>query len=68
MDASVAGGQHGLAEEHEDIRVEVISSEDAVTLLDRGKIEDGPTLIAVLWFARHRDRLRREWLAHLNKA
>ncbi len=68
VDASAAGGQHGLAEEHEDIRVETISSDDAIALLDRGGIEDGPTLVALLWFARHRDRLRREWRARADKA
>ncbi len=61
VDASVASGHHGLAEEHEDIAVEVISSDDALALLDRGEIEDGPTLVALLWFARHRDRIRRLW-------
>lgn len=63
VDASIAGSQHGLAEEHEDIRVETISSDEAIALLDRSEIEDGPTVVALLWFARHRDRLRREWHA-----
>ncbi|HXP76530.1 MAG TPA: NUDIX domain-containing protein [Stellaceae bacterium] len=67
VDASVAGGGHGLAAEHEDIRVEVLSADDAISLLDRGEIEDGPTLVALLWFARHRDRLKREWRIHANR-
>lgn len=63
VDASGAGGRHGRAEEHEDISVEVISADDAIALLDRGEIEDGPTLVALQWLARHRDRLRRSWRA-----
>jgi ADP-ribose pyrophosphatase len=67
VDASRAGGQHGLAEEHEDIRVEVVAADDAIRLLDRGEIADGPTLVSLLWLARHRDRLRHEWRAHAGR-
>jgi ADP-ribose pyrophosphatase len=35
-DLSSAGGVHGLAEEHEDIRVEVIPAHQAIRLLDEG--------------------------------
>lgn len=62
VDASHAGGHHGLPEEHEDIRVEVMRLDDAIVLLDRDAVEDGPTLVAILWLARHRERLRRAWL------
>jgi ADP-ribose pyrophosphatase len=61
-DASLAGGIHGLAAEHEDIRVEVYSADEAIRLLDAGEIEAGPAVVALLWFARMRDTLRREWL------
>jgi len=61
VDASDAGGCHGLPEEHEDIRVEVLRLENAIALLDAGDIEDGPALVALLWLARHRERLRRAW-------
>ena len=63
VDASRAGGYHGLPEEHEDIRVEVMRLENAIALLDGGAIEDGPALVALLWLARHRDRLRCAWLS-----
>lgn len=62
-DTSAAGGHYGLAEEHEDIRVEVIGADDAIGLVDRAEIEHGPTLAALLSFARHRDRLQRVWCA-----
>ena len=32
-------------------------------VLDAGKINNGLTLIALHWLARHGDRLRSEWLA-----
>ena len=54
---------HGLAEEHEDIRAEVIPASQAIRLLDQGVIEAGPAVVGLAWFARHHDRIRREWLA-----
>ena len=56
-----AGGIHGLAEENEDIRVEVVSADRAIEILDAGEIEAGPAVVVLSWFARHREALRREW-------
>ena len=61
-DLSDAGGVHGLAEEGEDIRVEVMGAGEAIARLDAGEIEAGPAVVLLSWFARHRERLRREWL------
>jgi ADP-ribose pyrophosphatase len=61
-DALLAGGIHGLAVEHEDIRVEVYSSDEAIRMLDAGEIEAGPAVVGLLWFARMRDQLRKAWL------
>jgi ADP-ribose pyrophosphatase len=61
-DASQAGGIHGLAEENEDIRVEAYPADEAIRMLDAGEIEAGPAVVGLLWFARMRDRLRKEWL------
>jgi ADP-ribose diphosphatase len=61
-DLSEAGGIHGLAAEHEDIRVEVYPARDAIALLDDGRIEAGPAVVALSWFARHHERLKRDWL------
>lgn len=63
VDASRAGGLFGMDEEHEDIQVHVLSSERAFELLDAGRFEGGPMMLALLWFARHRERLRAAWLA-----
>jgi ADP-ribose pyrophosphatase len=61
-DASIATGIHGLAAEHEDIRVEVYSADEAIRMLDAGEILSGPAVVGLLWFARMRARLRKEWL------
>jgi ADP-ribose pyrophosphatase len=61
VDATAAGGVHGLAEEHEDIRVVVKTLAEIEALLDQGAIESGHTLIGLYWLLRHRDHLRRLW-------
>lgn len=61
VDAERAGGIHGVADEDEDIRVFVESSDDALSMLDSGKIESSVGVIGLLWLARHRDRLRARW-------
>ena len=63
VDSTLAAGVHGLAEEHEDIRVVVKSLPEIEALLDAGAIESGHTLIALFWLLRHRDRLLRLWAA-----
>lgn len=61
VDARNAGGIHGLAHEHEDIRVIVKSVTEIEELLDLGRIESAHTLVCLCWLLRHRPRLRREW-------
>ena len=61
VDATAASGVHGLAEEHEDIRVVVKTLAEIETLLDQGAIESGHTLIGLYWLLRHRDHLQRLW-------
>ena len=63
VDASLAGGVHGLREEGEDIRTVVKTVAEIESLLDAGAIENGHTLVALYWLLRHRDRLRQEWRA-----
>jgi ADP-ribose pyrophosphatase len=62
VDSRLASGIHGLAEEHEDIRVLVKTVAEIEAMLDAGEIESAHTLILLYWLLRHRDRLRREWL------
>lgn len=62
VDAGNAGGVHGLAHEHEDIKVRVMTVDEAVTLLDANGIDNAVTIVALSWLARHRDQVRRQWL------
>lgn len=63
VDSRNAAGLYGLADEHEDIRVCVKTLAETEAMVDAGEIESGHTLVALYWLLRHRERLRREWLA-----
>jgi len=56
-DSAQVGGLHGLIEEGEDIRVHVIDIDEAVRLLDSGRIVSAKTVIALQWLARNRSDL-----------
>ena len=62
VDSSDAGGVHGLAEEGEDIRVFVVSVDDALSLLREGRIVNAKTIIALQWLASNYDKVRKRWL------
>lgn len=49
VDASKAGGLHGLAEEGEDIRVHVFPRQLAYQWIAQGKINNAATIIALQW-------------------
>jgi len=53
-DSAQTGGLHGLIEEGEDIRVHVIDIDEAIELLDAGRIVSAKTIIALQWLARNR--------------
>jgi ADP-ribose pyrophosphatase len=61
VDSSTADGVHGIAEEHEDIRVVVKPLAEIEAMVDAGQIETGHSLICYYWLLRHRDELRRKW-------
>ena len=61
VDSRGAGGIHGLAEEHEDIRVDRVAYEEAMHLLEEGRVTNSVSLIALQWLALHRDRVRAAW-------
>jgi ADP-ribose pyrophosphatase len=61
VDSRGAGGIHGLAEEHEDIRVDLTSYGEAIRLLEEGRITNSVSLIALQWLALHRERVRAAW-------
>lgn len=49
VDASNAGGIYGVPEESEDIKVHVISTQEAFEMLKAGKIINAATIIALQW-------------------
>ncbi|MEM9243368.1 MAG: NUDIX domain-containing protein [Pseudomonadota bacterium] len=57
VDATTAGGIHGLAEEGEDIKVVVMRSEDAIARVNDGTICSAHTIIALQWLALHKHNL-----------
>ena len=59
---SQPGTVQGLDSEHEDILVHQLPREQVMQMLDRNEINNGHTLIALQWLARHADRLRAQWL------
>ncbi|MCW8332684.1 ADP-ribose diphosphatase [Vibrio sp. SCSIO 43135] len=62
VDASTAKGIHGLDYEGEDIRVTVMSREEAYQQVKNGKIENGATIIALQWLELNYLELREQWL------
>lgn len=61
-DSSDINGIHGLDEEGEDIKVHVISSQQAFDWLDSGRIDSAAPIIALQWFRLNRERIRQQWL------
>ena len=57
------GEVHGLAHEQEDLLVHAIPRREALAMLDNNQINNGHTLIALQWLARHGDGLREAWLS-----
>lgn len=53
VDVSGLGGVHGLASEHEDIRVHVVSRETAMAWMDSGRLDSAMAMIALYWLAAH---------------
>ena len=60
---SVTTGVFGLAEEHEDIKVHVVSEQTAQQLLQAGAIDNAATVIALQWLALHKAQVRQQWAA-----
>ena len=53
----------GAEGENELVRPFAVPADAAVAALDRAGLHNGYALLALSWFARHRDELRRRWLA-----
>ncbi|EML1875645.1 ADP-ribose diphosphatase [Proteus mirabilis] len=62
VDATTATGIHGLACENEDIRVHVVSREQAYQWVEEGIIDNAASVIALQWLQLHNVTLRKDWL------
>jgi len=58
IDATDAGGLHGLDHENEDIHARAMPFDAAFGLLGQGKADNAPTVIGLYWLALNRARLR----------
>lgn len=63
VDSREVGGVFGLAEEDEDIRVHVVSFDDALQMVESGKINNAAAIIALQWLALNRKRVDQAWLS-----
>jgi ADP-ribose pyrophosphatase len=61
VDSRNAGGLHGLATEHENIRVSVKPAAAALAMLESGEITNAIALLALYWLAANREALQRRW-------
>ncbi|MGP6472042.1 ADP-ribose diphosphatase [Rahnella aceris] len=61
VDATTAKGIHGLEAENEDIRVHVVSREQAYRWVEEGAIDNAASVIALQWLQLHHESLRKEW-------
>ena len=61
IDATTAQGVHGLDYEGEDIRVQVMSREQAYQLVQQGVFENGATIIALQWLQLNYQDLQSKW-------
>ena len=61
VDSSGAEGIFGITEEHENIRVFSLPTEEALKLLDGGRILTAITVISLQWLRVNHQRLRDEW-------
>lgn len=60
-DTTKLGGEHGLEEEGEDIRVHVLPSTDAIKMLHQGKIRSAIPMIALYNFIQIKSQLQKQW-------
>ncbi len=61
LTAPVNAGVFGLADEHEDIKVHVLSRSDAMQLLAEQKIDNAASVIALQWLALNLDKVKQAW-------
>ncbi len=57
VDASIAGGIFGMADEGEDIKVHVLPFPEAYDMVEDGRIANAPAVIALQWLKLHHHEL-----------
>ena len=62
------GGIHGLEVEDEDIRVLVLPFQQAITLMNSGKLHNSPAIIALQWLQLHHAKVRTKFRRDDRKA
>ncbi|QFY42939.1 NUDIX domain-containing protein [Candidatus Methylospira mobilis] len=58
IDTHGVGGVHGLAEEHEDIKVSVVGFAEAMALMQQGSIDSAIPIIGLQWLALNREAVQ----------
>lgn len=66
VDASGAGGIHGVHDEGEDIRVQVLGAGEAIGELYGGRINSTSAIIALQWLAANRAEVQARWSRSLS--
>lgn len=61
VNADQVGGIRGMVDEHEDIRLHVVSRSEALDLLDSGRINSAAPIIALQWLKLNHPRLLERW-------
>ncbi len=61
VDASKAGGIHGLDHEHEDIRVITVGFGEAMSWIESGRLNSAAVIMAMQWLAMHKSRVLQAW-------
>jgi ADP-ribose pyrophosphatase len=56
-DLSEAGGLHGLAHEHEDIRAVAVPLEEAYAATQDGRVRDAKTMLMIQWLMANKSKL-----------
>jgi ADP-ribose pyrophosphatase len=56
------GGIFGMEHEGEEIKTHLLTSKQAIRMLDENHIRNAVSTIALHWFARNREKIRKEWL------
>ncbi|MBI1216388.1 MAG: NUDIX domain-containing protein [Alphaproteobacteria bacterium] len=60
--AAAESGIYGMAHEGEEIKTHLLTAKQALQMLDENHIRNAVTSIALHWFARNKEKIRKQWL------